>query len=123
MGPMAVEHGQASKREWDVAVEGLGEIAWQVYEPPSGGRPFGNWLMRCPRHNCVKTHRVTDASTRNFGVIETIAWVHCWRDLPCDPDTKAKHIDRKTAPSKEAIAAWIAAHGAVAVARYPDVLG
>ena len=97
-----------------------GTLLFQVYEPTDGGKPFANWICSCRRHGCKKTRRVTDASTREHGLVEPVAWLHEWIVLHLHPDTRAQHMLRATVPSAADVARWVERHGAEAKTIWKD---
>jgi len=115
--------GVASDRQWFWCIGGPkpSRIGFQVYEPPvgTGGKAYPNWLCYCPHHrrSCHTVRGVYRRSTLQFGLLEPIAWLHCWRDMPLD------ERGRHQKPTPEQVAEWVRIHGDAARDRFSSVIG
>ena len=61
---------------------GGGECFFEAYTGGSTGKPYANWILKCPKHqNCQKTRGVGSFSTKRYGELEPLAHLHAWRDM------------------------------------------
>ena len=35
-------------------------------------------------HKCIKRRSISDAHCKNFGAFEPVAFLACWKDMPCN---------------------------------------
>ena len=85
----------STKRAWVDAIGG-GRITFQGYDPGGGRAPRPNWIFECPRHRgCRKSKGYGDPMLNDLGGLGPVAWLHCWRDVACDPDEQPAHTGRK----------------------------
>ena len=53
------------------------------YQEPRSGIVYSTWMLQCPRHErCLKKTRIGPRTTRMFGPIEPLAYLHAWLELP-----------------------------------------
>ena len=46
---------------------------------------YKRWELRCHRHKkCIKRRSISDAHCKNFGAFEPVAFLACWKDMPCN---------------------------------------
>ena len=75
------------------------------------GEAYTNFKFRCSLHgNCVKTKGVNATSTRTWGPLEPLAFLHAWRSTAVPADGRLTHA--RVNPSREAVAAVIREHRA-----------
>ena len=68
-------------RDYLPAVGG-GLCFYQVYDGGATGKPYENWILKCPWHaNCEKTRGVGAKSGLRIGELEPLAFLHAWRDV------------------------------------------
>ena len=93
-------------RDWQAAV-GSGKIFFDSNYQSLTGKSYSSWIMKCDKHPaCEKKRVVNDTSTRNFGDIEPICFLHAWRDMPAEPGKKHSHQN----PDLLAVTAQAEAH-------------
>ena len=93
---------------WEPAIGG-GHIAFDLYTTPAG-KQYPNWKFLCnnPMHaNCVKTKGSTEGNSKRHGLIEALAFLHAWRDVPITDPTKTHNGHP---PTDEAVDAFVLAH-------------
>lgn len=80
----AVPRRKSQARDWKAAING-GHCFFEAYGG-TGGSIYENWIFKCDRHeNCMKTRGVAKFSTKNYGELEPLAFVHAWRDMVVPP--------------------------------------
>ena len=69
------------------------------YYDKKKNREYVNWILRCPTHGgrCLKKRIVTADSTKRFGDIEPLAYVHSWISL-LPPAGQTHSFQRPSAP-------------------------
>jgi len=89
---------------------GGAKILYQWYVNKKSGKAYGNFILKCPRHdNCYKKRLVTRDSTARYGDMECVAYLHAW--VPRDPpDEDKSHANRACNPSNAEVDAIVVAH-------------
>ena len=53
-------------------------------------------MMRCHRHdNCMKTRGIAAFSTKRYGELEPLAFLHAWRDMDVPPTKSHRQCNPK----------------------------
>ena len=104
--PVAFEPGHDT-----VSIDGLIVRFTDYYSP--AGRHEPNWIMWCnhPHHakKCSKRRGAVPQYERHHGIIEPLAFLHCWHAMPW-PTEEGKKTHALENPSQEAVDAFVAAH-------------
>ena len=90
---------------------GGGCVHFERYDGGPNGRPYENWILKCPHHEgCEKTRGCGINMTQHYGELEPLAFLHAWRDMTVPPGKKHRHLN----PTREQVDAKMAVPGNVA---------
>ena len=97
------------KPDWKDGLDGS-QVAFQWYKPKSKALAYANWKLKCCRHDhpagCEKKMNHTEASTRRFGHLGPLAFLHAW--IPLEPRPGQTHARRS--PGHVEVGAYLEAH-------------
>jgi len=95
------------KYDWKPGLNGAGIIC-QPYYNKAKDTTYVNWILKCPRHGgkCLKKRIINANSTKRFGDIECVAYVHAWVPLEAKPGRTHSY----TNPTHADVAACVAAN-------------
>ena len=81
-------------RDWKPAING-GRCCYDAYRGPRGNS-YDNWTLQCHRHeNCERTRGVMASSTKRYGELEPLAFLHAWRDMAVPPGKPHRRCNPK----------------------------
>ena len=102
MGPRR----EARRRDYKPGVGG-GSVYFEGYREGEAGRLYPNWILVCNKHEgCQKTRGVGYFSTKRYGELEPLAFLHAWRDM----DVLPGKTHRQCTPSVADIDAQMESH-------------
>lgn len=85
---------------------GEGEVVYEEYREFGFGKLYRNWIFKCPHHHgCERTVGVIPRNIEEHGILEPLALLHVWRDVPPGP-----RGHRLTNPTAAAVAAFYGEH-------------
>ena len=61
-----------------------------LYQHPSGAAAYSTWMLKCdrPGHvDCLKNKTTVAANIRRHGIIEPLAFLHSWLEMPEEAGT------------------------------------
>ena len=75
-------------REYLPAI-GNGVLHFEQYDGGATGKPYENWILKCPHHtNCERTRGCGVFATKRHAELEPLAFLHAWRDVDVPPGKK-----------------------------------
>ena len=88
-------------------VPGGGRISLQYYQPRSR-TAYKRWQLFCGRDchgRCSRYRSVSTGTCKHFGILEPVAFLMVWRDLPLKAENGILH--RRAIPALVAMKAWL----------------
>jgi hypothetical protein len=113
--PPAVKKVKRGKRPWEPFPTGGRIVFDKDYKPPVGPK-YSTWFLECCHHDpCMRRRTTAARNTRVHGHLETLAFLHAWRDMEVPEGKVHNLID----PTPAAVAALLAVPSNVAM--YDDI--
>jgi len=113
VGSRGPARGPEDLADWVVGIGGVEVRHEKEYIPPGHTEPYVNWQIRCRKPTCKKqcgrTRGVTARNMKRFGMIEPLAFLHAWHDIPWTPAWEAP-THRGCDPTPETVEAIVRNH-------------